>query len=224
MKKDLRNGHRKRLTSRLLKYPESLSDMEILELLLFFVISRKDTKQIAFNLLQKFKNLNSIFNTNYKSIEEIEGVGEKTYVFLQILKLFLLRITKEKIRREDCLNSPEEIFKYFRILMNGKTHEELHLVFLDNKNKIIDISLSNVGTINYVNVYIREIIKKSLEVGAVSLIMVHNHPSGNPDPSNADRDITFDLKKICLNVGINLIDHIIIGNNSYFSFLNSGLI
>lgn len=211
-------GHRQRILKHLLKNGmNDLSILEIIELCLFFSIPRKDVKTSAYLLIEKYKYLYLILGASKEEILSISGLGYQTYLFFQLLLKIISYINEEKIYEKESFFSLEDIINYFKWKMCYLTHEEVRILYFNSKNKLIKDELQFTGTINCVNIYPREIIKRCLQIGAVSIVICHNHPSGDVNPSKEDINLTLCLKKITDLLDITIHDHIIIGQNNYFS-------
>lgn len=217
-------GHRKRLRQKFEAGGTALQDYELLELLLFYVFPRKDTKGLAKVLLEKFKTLHKVIFSEKSAILNIDGVGESTYIFLQILRELYTRLSLEKIQRRPLINSIDRVVEYYKLLLSNDIREQLRIMFLDNKSQLIAEEQIQSGTVNRAAFFPREIIKKALDHGASAIIVIHNHPSGDPTPSQQDIDMTRNLQKICKSIDIALLDHIIIGANKVTSFHNKKII
>lgn len=217
-------GHRKRLRQKFEVSNESLQDYEILELLLFYVFPRKDTKGLAKSLLKKFKTLHKVIFSEKSTLLSVDGVGESTYILLQVLRELYARLSLEKIQRRPLINSIDRVVEYYHLLLSNDIREQLRVMFLDNKSQLIAEEQIQSGTVNRTVFFPREIIKKALDYGASAIIVIHNHPSGDPTPSQQDIDMTKNLQKICKSIDIVLLDHIIIGANRITSFHNKKII
>ncbi len=219
-------GHRDRVKKRFdLSELRTFSDYEFLELLLFYVVPRKDTKQIARDLMAKFGTLNKILSADKADITAISGLGESAYMFFKMLldleSRLLLPVEHKKF---DVLSNFISVVNYCRLTMAFKKTEHFRVLYLNKKNQLIADEVCQNGTVDMVHVYPREIAKKVLEHGACSIILVHNHPSGDPSPSSADIEVT---KAICASVrplGALVHDHIIIAANDSYSFRQNKLI
>ena len=218
-------GHRQRLRERFLKGGEkSLPDYEILELLLFGVIPRGDVKPLAKKLLQECGGLSGLLQADVERLKAIPGVGEATVVMLKVVQEAACRLVREEASIQPILQSWQAVIDYCRARMSHLTIEQFRLLFLDQKNKIIADELQQQGTIDRTPVFPREIVKRTLELGATSLIMVHNHPSGDPSPSQADIDITRKVIKAARELEIHVLDHLIIGRFGHTSLREQRLI
>jgi DNA repair protein RadC len=210
-------GHRKRLREKFTIANNAMQDYEILELLLFYVFPQKDTKDLAKTLLNKFKTLHSIIFADKSQLINIEGLGESTCFLLELIRELYSRLTLADVRYRQPMNSIDKVIEYYKFILSNDIREQLRLMLIDNKGKLIEEKQIQVGTVNQSAFYPREIIKLALDHGASAIIIVHNHPSGDPSPSIADIEMTKKLKKICDSVDIALLDHIIIGANNFVS-------
>lgn len=217
-KEEYAKGHRKRLIKKFLTHSENFNKSDILEIILFLTIPRKDTKTIAKNLDNIYPDLLSLCSAETEELQRINGLGENSILFIKLIYELALRISQEKLQKKDCLNCFNDLINYCKLNLGTKKHEELRVIFLTVKNTIIKDELLFKGTLSAVNVYPREIVKKSLDLGAAKLILVHNHPSGDPSPSSEDVELTKNIQKILKNINIELLDHLVIGGSSFISF------
>ena len=223
-------GHRKRVMEKYQKAGfKSWYDYEILELALFYILPRVDTKPIAKRLVDKFGSINGIINAEEKYLQEIEGIAEYSITFLRFLRDFCLRVSEEKLFDKDAtitsniLDSSEKVFQFLKLLIGAKSEEEFILIFLNNQNKVIAFETLAQGVANEVFVYPRKVVEKVLYYNAVAVILAHNHPSGDLTPSDFDIDFTNKIKLTLELMDIILLDHLIISNSSFFSFTEHGL-
>ena len=214
-------GHRNRIKD---KYSKSgingWHDYEVLELALSYAIPRKDTKSIAKDLLSKFKTMNGVLDADRKDLEAITSISEHTALFLKLLKDVTILYMEKGIHNRDLLSSPQIVYDYLRTTLKGAVDEEFKMLFLDSRNQLITVETLKTGTVNKSAVYPRKVVERALDNHAVGVIIAHNHPSGALHPSQNDREITKAIKNALKTVEITLLDHIIIGNNDYFSFKN----
>ncbi|MCK4359819.1 MAG: DNA repair protein RadC [Candidatus Cloacimonetes bacterium] len=219
-------GHRKRLREKFIKSGISgFHDYEIVELLLTLGTPRKDCKQQGKEAIKKFKSLKSVLEAPMDKLQEINGIGPHNAFGIKLFQEISERYLKERIiGKKIKLKSSKEVYDYLFQSMQKNKKEIFKVLFLDAKNKIINTEDLFEGSLDISVVYPREIIKKAIQYNAVSLIFVHNHPSGNPEPSQSDKDITKNLVNSCKVMQIKILDHIIIGDNRYFSFADEGLI
>jgi DNA repair protein RadC len=217
-------GHRQRLKDKLLRSNiGSLADYEILEILLFYSIPRKDVKPLAKHLLHKYNNLGSIISLTDRELRE-QKITESTIVLLKLLKDLISRINKEQLLDKPIINSWHLLVDYVRANIGYKKTECLNVMYLNHKNILIAEETEEHGTVNSVSVYPREILKKAILYNASSIVLVHNHPSGITEPSKSDIILTKQLVSTLEPLNISLIDHIIISSNSYYSFKKHGII
>jgi DNA repair protein RadC len=218
-------GHRKRLRARFLQGGEkAFPDYELLELLLFGVIPRGDTKAIAKKLLTECGSLSGVLQADIEKLKAISGIGESSIVALKAVHEVACRFVKEEAMTQPVLHSWQGVIDYCRGRMSHLTIEQFRLLFLDQKNKIIADEVQQQGSIDRTPIFPREVVKRSLELGATSLIMVHNHPSGDPTPSKADVEITRKVIKAAKELNIEVLDHLIIGRFGHVSLREKQLI
>ena len=227
MLKNLEKGHRERLRKRYIKSGlEGFNDYEILELLLTYSIARKDVKPIAKELIEKFGTIDEIAKSDVKSLLEVDGIGEGSAVFLKLIGDIALTLYREKIEDKDILTikSKNILLSYLRGEIGHSPREEFKILFLDISNKLIASETLFSGTIDKSAIYPREIVERVIKNRAKSVIFAHNHPSGNISPSKKDIELTQYMYDSLKLLEIRLLDHIIVTKNSYFSFLEEGLI
>lgn len=218
------SGHRERLRKRFHEIGEhALSDYELLELFLFLLLPRSDVKPLAKDLLDRFKNFENILGASSQALLECPGVGPRVLHGFKLIHAFYLRQLKQDLQETpSIIDSLDKLIHYCQQSMGFDGQEQLRLLFLDRKYRLLADEIQQKGTIDHTPIYPREIIKRSLELGATALIMVHNHPSGDPTPSKADLMATLEIQKACAVVGITLIDHLIVGRNKYVSLKSLG--
>lgn len=227
MLKNLGEGHRERLRKRYIKSGlEGFNDYEVLELLLTYSIARKDVKPIAKELIEKFGTIDEIAKSDVKSLLEVDGIGEGSAVFLKLIGDIALTLYREKIEDKDILTikSKNSLLSYLRGEIGYSPREEFKILFLDSSNKLIASETLFSGTIDKSAIYPREIVERVIKNRAKSVIFAHNHPSGSISPSKKDIELTQYMYDSLKLLEIRLLDHIIITKNSYFSFLEEGLI
>ena len=218
------SGHRDRLRERFIDAPDALPDYELLELLLFLAIPRRDVKPIAKDLIAKFKDLNGVLRASPEELEQVKGISRNTAIALKTVQAAGLRVLRQNVMKQPVLNSWSKLIDYLTASMSEESREHFRLLFLNKKNELIADELQGSGTVDHTPAYPREIMKRALEVGATALIMVHNHPSGDPSPSRADIDLTNAVIAAADTFDIAVHDHIIISRNGYTSFRSEGLI
>lgn len=212
------NGHRKRLRERFLKGGDkSIPDYELVELLLFGVMTRGDVKPLAKTLLRECGSLSGLLQADHERLKAIPGIGESTIALLKTVQEIACRVIREEASSQPILKSWQTVIDYCRARMSHLSIEQFRLLFLDQKNKLIADEVQQQGTINSTPIFPREIVKRTLELGASSLILVHNHPSGDPTPSQADIDITRRVMGAAKELEIHVLDHLIIGRFGHTS-------
>jgi DNA repair protein RadC len=212
-------GHRERLRERFRDGgADALPDYELLELLLFNAIPRADVKPLAKALIQRFGSFTEVLAATPERLKEVQGVGEGVVTQLKIVHAAGLRLIKGEIRRRTLLSSWTAVLDYCRAAMAFAEREQFRILFLDKKNGLIADEVQGEGTVDHTPVYPREVIKRALELSASAIILVHNHPSGDPTPSTADIDMTRRLIEAGDKLSIKVHDHIIIGRNGHASF------
>ncbi len=219
-------GHRGRLREKFIKSGISgFHDYEIIELLLTLGTPRKDCKQEAKEAMKRFKTLRGVLEASTDELQEIKGIGPHNVFGIKLFQEISERYLKERIiGKKIQLKSSKEVYDYLFQSMQKDKKEVFKVMFLDGRNKLIDVENLFEGSLTSSVVYSREIMKRAIKYNAASLIFVHNHPSGDPDPSPSDKDITKELLFAGNLMQIKALDHIIIGDNRYFSFADEGLI
>jgi len=219
-------GHRKRLRDKFIRSGISgFHDYEIVELLLTLGTPRKDCKQQAKKAMRKFKTLRGVLEAPTEELQEIKGIGPHNVFGVKLFQEISERYLKERIiGKKIQLKSSKEVYDYLFQSMQKDKKEVFKVMFLDGKNRLIEAEDLFEGSLASSVVYPREIMKQAIKYNAASLIFVHNHPSGDPDPSPSDKDITKELVFAGNLMQIKVLDHIIIGDNKYFSFADGGLI
>jgi DNA repair protein RadC len=218
-------GHRQRLRDKFLTSGLSgFHDYEVIELLLTLATPMKDCKEAAKTALKKFKTLQGVFEASPNELCEVEGIGPKNILGLRLIKAVADRYLKKKLIRKDPVNNPKELFDYLYHSIRDKHQESFQVVFLDAKNKVITTEMLFKGTLTASSVYPREVVQAALNHNAAALIFAHNHPSGDSNPSTEDVFITRRLVFACRVMGITVHDHIVIGDNRFFSFADQGYI
>jgi DNA repair protein RadC len=218
-------GHRQRLKQRFVDGgPEALPDYELLELLLFSAIPRRDTKPMAKRLLQRFGSFAEVINAPVERLKEVQGVGDAAVMQLKLVRASALRLMQKGILQRPVLTSWNAVLDYCRAAMGYEAREQFRILFLDKKNRLIADEVQQQGTVDHTPVYVREVVKRALEHSASAIILVHNHPSGDPAPSRADIDMTRQIIDAAKPLGIAIHDHIIVGRQGHASFKGLKLI
>lgn len=222
---DTLSGHRRRLRERFIKGGlAGFHDYEIVELLLSLGTPRRDCKPLAKEAVRKFKTLRGVLEASSEELQEIKGIGPQNAICLKLVQEVARKFLKEKIVAKPIYTSSQEIFDYLYHSMRDLKKETFKVIYLNSQNQIIDITDLFEGTVNLSVIHPREVIEGALRHNAVSLIFVHNHPSGNPAPSRNDKAVTRELVSAGSIMQLKVLDHIIIGDNTYFSFAGEGLI
>ncbi|MCK4364014.1 MAG: DNA repair protein RadC [Candidatus Aminicenantes bacterium] len=218
-------GHRWRLREKFLKGGlKGFLDYEIVELLLTLGTPRRDCKQQAKEALKIFQSLRGVLGAPFDELQKIKGIGSHNIFGLKLIQEVSRRFLKERMMSRPYCHSSKEVFDYLYHALRDLRKEKFKVLFLDAKNQILEEETVFEGTVDSSAVYPREIMKKALRWDASSLIFVHNHPSGDPEPSVSDREITKELVFAANVMQLKVLDHIIIGNNCYFSFADEGMI
>ena len=224
-RKDYAKGHRERLRTRYrLNGEAALQDYELLELLLTFAIPRRDTKLSAKKLLERFGTLAKVFEANPAALEEIDGIGPKASTLISLVRPLAVRFVTEPPSVKTVLRSTGAAAAYFQAKLKGLPEEEVHVAFVNTKNAVTATECLQRGTVDQSVVYVRKVIERALAHKASGFIIVHNHPSGDPTPSDHDRDLTQAVKAAAATVGVRFLDHLIIGDALPFSFKTNGLL
>ncbi len=216
-------GHRDRLRQRFLTGGlDGFHDYEIIELLLTLATPRKDCKESAKAAMKQFGSLPAVMEASPETLVQVPGIGPKNLFGIKLVKAVADRYLKKRLVGRTVLNNSRELFDFLYHSMRDKTQECFKVVFLDAKNRVIDVETLFRGTLAASAVYPREVVKAAIEKNAAALIFAHNHPSGEPEPSPEDMDITRQLVFACRVMGATVHEHIIIGDNRYFSFADQG--
>lgn len=218
-------GHRERLRTRFLETGfDGFLDYEVVELLLTLGTPRRDCKQIAKEAIKKFGGLQKVLDASPEELQQIEGVGPFNIFGLKLFQAVSERYQKEKILKKSSLTSPKAVAKYLREKLGREKKEYFVILSLDSRNNLIKISDVSIGTLNANLVHPREVFKEAIFASAAQVILAHNHPSGDTEPSEDDLEITKELVKAGKILGIKVVDHIIITRNGFLSFKEKGLI
>lgn len=218
-------GHRKRLRDRFRETRgEGLADYELLELILSGFIPRKDVKPLAKRLIKQFGSLSAVFAAPQAALEGVDGVGETLSAYLKAVHVLNMRTSKEEIARKDVLSSWQKVQDYLRTRLQHDPTESFRVLFLDRKNALISDEEMGKGTVDHAPVYPREIAKRVLELSASSIILAHNHPSGDPTPSQADISMTREIMDVLEPLDVRVHDHLIVGKFGVTSLKATGLI
>ncbi|MBD8890308.1 RadC family protein [Roseibium litorale] len=212
-------GHRERLRDRFSKHgPGGFADYELLELLLFNALNRRDTKPIAKALIKRFGTFAGVLAAPPARLKEIDGVGPRVVELLKVTHASAVRFTRTEVPDRETLSSWSKVIDYVHTAMAFSEVEQFRILFLDKQNGLIADEVQQTGTVDHTPVYPREVIRRALELSATALILVHNHPSGDPTPSRADIQMTRQIVEIAKPLGVEIHDHIIVGKQGQTSF------
>jgi len=211
-------GHRQRLRQRFRQGgADALPDYELLELVLFRALPRRDTKGIAKRLLARFGTFAEVINAPEPRLKELQDVGDSVITELKLVRAAALRLMRTEIVQRPALSSWKQVLDYLRAAQSYEHREQFRILFLDKRNRLIADEVQGQGTIDHTPVYVREVVKRALELSATAVILVHNHPSGDPTPSRADIDMTRQIVASAAPLGISVHDHIIVGREGHAS-------
>ncbi len=212
------HGHRQRLRDRFRAAGgDAVSDYELLELLLFRAIPQRDVNPLAKSLIEKFGSFGEVVAAPPARLAEVKGLGEAAITELKIVAAAAQRLARGEVKRRPVLSSWSSVLDYCRAAMAFADKEQFRILFLDKRNQVITDEVQQVGTVDHTPVYPREVVKRALELSATAVILVHNHPSGDPTPSDADIKMTKAIVDIAKPLGISVHDHIIVGKEGHAS-------
>ncbi len=219
-----RLGHRERLRDRAAKSLDALSDYELLELIITRSLPRGDVKPLAKALLARFGGLAAVFGATIQELTAVKGVGDKLALDLKLMHEATLRMSRGEIAKRTVISSWSALLAYVKVALAHEAREQFRLIFLDKKNQLIADEVMNQGTVDHAPVYPREVMRRALELSASAVILVHNHPSGDPTPSGADIDMTRQVIDAGRALKIAVHDHLVVGRHGVASFKALGLI
>jgi DNA repair protein RadC len=212
------HGHRERLRDRFREAgTNALSDYELLELLLFRAQPRRDMKPVAKALLEKFGSFAEVISAPEQRLAEVDGIGEASITELKIVQAAASRLLRDQVKKRPVLSSWSAVLDYCRTAQAFADREQFRILFLDKRNQLIADEVQQTGTVDHTPVYPREVVKRALELSATAIVLVHNHPSGDPTPSRADIDMTKQIVDVARSLGIEVHDHIIVGKHGHAS-------
>ena len=218
-------GHRERLRKRFREAgADALPDYELLELVLFRAMPRRDTKPIAKAILARFGTFAEAMNAPEDLLLEIPGLGEAAITELKLVRAAALRLMRGEVIDRPVLGSWLQVLDYCRAAIGFNAKEQFRILFLDKRNQMIADEVQQEGTVDHTPVYVREVVKRALELSATAIVLVHNHPSGDPTPSRADIEMTKQIIAAAQPLGVTVHDHIIVGKQGHASFRGLGLI
>ena len=219
------HGHRERLRDRFRDAgAEAVSDYELLELLLFRALPRRDVKPLAKSLLATFGSFAEVITAPPSRLAEVKGLGDAAITELKIVQAAANRLLRGEIKKRPVLSSWSAVLDYCRTAQAFADREEFRVLFLDKRNQLIADEVQQTGTVDHTPVYPREVVKRALELSATAIVLVHNHPGGDPTPSRADIDMTEQIVDIARGLGIAVHDHIIVGRDGHASLKGLKLI
>ena len=211
------HGHRERLRARFMEAgAQALADYEMLELVLFRAVPRRDVKPLAKDLLLRFGSFAEVISAPADRLKE-EGLGEAAVVELKVVQAAAQRLARGEVKKRAALSSWTAVIDYVRAAQAFAEKEQFRILFLDKKNQVIADEVQQQGTVDHTPVYPREVVKRALELSATALILVHNHPSGDPTPSQADVEMTRQVAQVARTLGIQVLDHVIVGKDGHAS-------
>lgn len=219
------HGHRERLRSRFRESgPAALADYELLELVLFRAVPQRDVKPLAKELIEAFGSFAEAISAPPSRLKEIEGVGDAIITELKIVEAAATHLAKGRIKTKEVLSSWSAVIDYCRTSMAFADKEQFRVLFLDKRNQLIADEVQQKGTVDHTPVYPREVVKRALELSATAIVLVHNHPSGDPTPSRADIQMTKTIIEVARPLGVEVHDHIIVGKDGHASLKGMRLI
>jgi DNA repair protein RadC len=218
-------GHRERLRDRFLAAGgDAVSDYELLELILFRALGRRDVKPLAKFLIAKFGSFGEVIAAPRPLLAEVKGLGDAAITEFKVVEAAAQRLARGAVRRRHVLSSWTAVLDYCRAAMAFADREQFRILFLDKRNQLIADEVQQTGTVDHTPVYPREVVKRALELSATAVILVHNHPSGDPTPSRADIDMTRQIAEVAKPLGVAVHDHIIVGKDGHASLRGMGVI
>ena len=219
------DGHRARLRARFLAGgADAIAEHELLEMVLFLALPRRDTTPIARSLLMRFGSYAGAISASVPDLLAVDGLGEAGAAALKIVQAAAQRLAKAEVLYRPVLNNWDRLMEYLQAVLAREKIEQFRVLFLDNRNRLLADEAQGSGTVNHTPVYPREVIKRALELHATAFILVHNHPSGDPSPSEEDIAMTKEVKQAGNALSILLHDHVIVGNGRWLSFRRAGLL
>ncbi len=219
------DGHRARMRQKLLDAgPSAILDHELLEMVLFLALPRRDTKPLARALLAQFGSFANTISAPPNALLALDGFGEAAVAALKTVQAAALRLAKSEVMNRPLLNNWDKVIDYLTTVMARETVEQFRVLFLDTRNRLLGDEAQARGTVNHTPVYPREVVKRALELHATAIVLAHNHPSGDPTPSQDDIAMTKEVQAAASALSIVLHDHVIIGNGRWLSFRKEGLL
>ncbi len=218
-------GHRERLRQRFRQTgAETLPDYELMELILFRAIPRRDTKPLAKAIIAKFGGFAEAINASEERLSEVPGLGLSAIIEIRLVRAAAIRLMQGEVMKRPLLSSWDKVVGYCRAAMGFQMHEEFRILFLDKRNRLLADEVQGRGTVDHTPVYVREVVKRALELSASAIILVHNHPSGDPTPSRSDIEMTKEIMAAAEPLDIGVHDHLIVGRDGHISLRSAGLV
>jgi DNA repair protein RadC len=218
-------GHRERMRAKLIGAgADALHDHEMLEMVLYLALPRQDTKPIAKALLARFGSFAGAIAAPPSELAQVAGVKDAGVAALKTVQAAALRLMRSELRDRDAIGTWDQLMAYLNARLSREPTEQFRVLYLNNRNHLLEDALLGLGTVNHTPVYPREVVKRALDLHATAIILVHNHPSGDPTPSRADIDMTREVRAAASALGIVLHDHVIIGNGQWVSLRKEGLL
>ena len=216
-------GHRERIREKFSSGGlDNFLDHETLELLLTYCIARRDTKPLAWALLKRFGSLAGVLDASAEELRQVKGIGEQSAVFLKLIRAVFKKYSLEKVKDKTTIRTPEEVVAYCQASLAGEKDECLELIYLSVRNTVIGTEIVSYGTLDRVSVSARKIVERALAAHASAIILVHNHPSGDPSPSMEDIEMTKEVARAAAFLGLSVHDHIIVGKGKHYSLKANG--
>ena len=219
----IHDGHRERMKETFAAHSEALTEVQFLELLLYYAVPRRDTNELAHRLLDRYGSLKEVLDADGADLHKVEGVGEGTELYLKVVREAVLRYVSEPIKETHYIFSSKDAGNYFIPLLQYERIEKVYLLCLNGRGGVICCTLIGSGTLNGVNLSIRAVVDEAVRRRSASVVLAHNHPDGDVLPSDEDRHVTQRLSEALSVLGIPLLDHIIVSGEDYFSFLDAGI-
>jgi DNA repair protein RadC len=211
-------GHRQRLRQRFRKGgADAMPDYELLELVLFRALPRRDTKALAKRLIAHFGSFAEVVHASETRLKEVKDVGDAVITELKLIRAAALRLMRSQVVERSALSSWQQVLDYLRAAQGYEDREQFRVLFLDKRNRLIADEVQQQGTVDHTPVYVREVVKRALELSATAIVLVHNHPSGDPTPSRVDIDMTKQIAAAAQSLGITVHDHVIVGREGHAS-------
>nr|WP_249675334.1 DNA repair protein RadC [Acidocella sp. C78] len=218
-------GHRGRMREKLLgRGAESLADYELLEMLLFLAFKKGDTKPLAKALINRFGSYAGVLAAAPEALFATPGLGQHSVAAIKLVQASAIRLARTELASAPLLNNWERLIDYLTMAMARETVEQFRVLYLDNRNRLVADEVASRGTVNHTPVYVREVVRRTVETGATALILVHNHPSGDPSPSRDDIEMTREIQRAVALLDVTLHDHVIIGKAGWLSLRREGFL